>query len=109
MLLDRACRLVGLLINTSRTGRRDEIFVASGIEHVEVVLAQLAAGDEGREELESYASFVQRGADTVGQVTFTFDRDQRLLEVSRGVRMWRVELRTAEHLVRAAGLGGMGC
>jgi len=74
VLIDRVCQLVGLLINTSRACWRDEIFFASGFEHVEVVLARLSSGGGGG-ELESYASFVQRGADAVG--VFTFDGEQR--------------------------------
>ena len=38
MLLDRTCQLVGQLINMSRARRRDEIFMASGIEQVEMAL-----------------------------------------------------------------------
>ena len=53
MLIYRACQLVGLLINTWRARRCDEIFVASGIEHVEVALTRPSSG-EG--ELESYAA-----------------------------------------------------
>ena len=49
------CQLAGLLINTSRARRRDEIFVAGGVEHVGVALTQPSSGEGG---LESYASFV---------------------------------------------------
>ena len=44
MLIYGACQLAGLLINTSRARRRDETFVASGIEHVGVVLTRPSSG-----------------------------------------------------------------
>ena len=38
MLLDRTCQLVGQLINMSRARKRDEFFMASGMEQVEMAL-----------------------------------------------------------------------
>ena len=50
----RVCQLVGGLINTSLECQRDEIFVASKIEHIGVMLAWLLSGGGG--ELESCAA-----------------------------------------------------
>ena len=55
VLIYGACQLAGLLINTSRARRRDETFVANGVEHVGVALTQLSSGGG---ELQSYAPFV---------------------------------------------------
>ena len=104
VLIARACQLTGLLINTSGARRPDEIIAASGIKHVEVAPAWLSGGGEG--ELESFASFGQRGVDAVEKV-FTFDREERLVTAFRGVRMRRMKLKMLAHLVQAP--WGMGC
>ena len=59
VLIDRACQLMGLLINTSGMWRPDEIIATSGIKHVEVAPAWHSSGGEG--ELEIFASFGQHG------------------------------------------------
>ena len=100
MLIDCAYQLVELLI-APHTRRCDKIFVANGIEHIEVALAHPLSGGVG--EPENYASYVLHGADAVGQV-FTF------VAAFRGVRMQRMKRRTLEHLIRAVGVGrSMGC
>jgi acyl transferase domain-containing protein len=101
VLIDRACQLIGLLVNTSPDRRQDEIFVASGIDQVEMVLSNI----RDSVAFESYASFELTGgngtdgATAVGQV-FTFDQDQRLVAVFRSVRMRRMKQRIVEHIVR---------
>jgi hypothetical protein len=101
--LDRACQLIGLLINTSPDRGQDEVFVAAEIEHVEMTLSNL----HDSVSFESYASFELLGghgresATAVGQV-FTFDQHQRLVAVVRGVRMRRVKQRIVELLFRQA-------
>jgi acyl transferase domain-containing protein len=99
-LIDRACQLIGFLINTSPDRGRDEIFVSTEIEHVEMTLSNL----HDSVSFESYASFELSGredATAVGQV-FTFDQQQRLVAVFRGVRMRRMKQHIVEHLVRQA-------
>jgi hypothetical protein len=94
---------MGLLVHTSPDRGRDEIFVAAEVEHVEMALSNL----HDSVSFESCASFELSGvhdresATAVGQV-FTFDQQQRLVAVSRGVRMRRVKQRIVEHLVRRA-------
>jgi hypothetical protein len=101
VLIDRACQLIGLLVNTSPDRRQDEIFVASGIDQVEMVLSNI----QDSVSFESYASFELTGgngtdgATAVGQV-FTFDQDQHLVAAFRSVRMRRMKQRIVEHIVR---------
>ena len=61
MLINWACQLTGLLINTSGMWRPDEIIATSGIKHVEVAPAWRSSGGEG--ELEIFASFGQHGVE----------------------------------------------
>ncbi|KIM72755.1 hypothetical protein PILCRDRAFT_15818 [Piloderma croceum F 1598] len=102
-LIDRACQLIGLLIHTSPDRGRDEIFVSTEIEHVEMTLSNLHDSVSFR----SYASFELSGVHgresttAVGQV-FTFDQQQGLVAVFRGVRMRRMKQCVVEHLVRQA-------
>jgi len=96
ILIDRACQLVGLLINTSPARAQGEIFVAGEIDQVEIALSNL----HDSVSFESYASFkLGDNATAVGQV-FTFDQEQRLVAAFRGVRMRRMKQRMVEHLVR---------
>jgi hypothetical protein len=99
ILIDRACQLIGLLVNTSPDRRQGEIFVANEIDQVEMALSNV----HDSIFFESYASFELVGgteyATAVGQV-FTFDQHQRLVAVFRGFRMRRMKQRTLEHLVQ---------
>jgi hypothetical protein len=101
VLIDRACQLIGLLVNTSPDRGRGEIFVASGIDQVEMAISNL----HDSLTFESYASFElfrsngAGNATAVGQV-FTFDEDQRLVAVFRGIRMRQMKQCVVEHLVR---------
>ena len=101
ILIDRACQLIGLLVNTSPDREQDEIFVASGVDRVEMVLSNV----RDSASFQSYASFeLSRGngsesTTAIGQVC-TFDEEHRLVAVFGGVRMRRMKQRIVEHLVR---------
>jgi hypothetical protein len=103
ILIDRACQIIGLLINLSPDRGRDEIFVACEIDQVEMAFSNV----HNSVSFQSYASFElckgngNESATAVGQV-FTFDQDMRLVAVFRGIRMRRMKKRTVEVLVRRA-------
>ncbi|KIM77611.1 hypothetical protein PILCRDRAFT_11865 [Piloderma croceum F 1598] len=77
--------------------------MSTEIEHVEMTLSNL----HDSVSFESYASFELSGihgresATAVGQV-FTFDQQQRLVAVFRGVRMCQMKQCVVEHLVHQA-------
>jgi hypothetical protein len=99
ILIDRACQIIGLLVNISPARGRDEIFVACEVDQVEMAFSNV----HDSVSFESYASFElsNEGAMAVGQV-FTFDQDMRLVAVFRGIRLRRMKKRILEHLVRRA-------
>lgn len=101
VLIDRACQVIGLLVNTSPARARDEIFVASEIDQMEMAYSKV----RDSKHLESYASFEiftgngSESATAVGQV-FTFDEHQQLVAAFRGIRMRRMKQHTLDILIR---------
>ena len=101
VLIDRACQVIGLLVNTSPARARDEIFVASEIDQMEMAFSKV----RDSKHLESYASFEiftgngSENATAVGQV-FTFDEHQQLVAAFRGIRMRRMKQHTLDILIR---------
>lgn len=103
ILIDRACQLIGLLVNTSPDRAQGKIFVASEIDQVEMVFSNI----RNSASFETYASFElvgdsgTDGVTALGQV-FTFDEDRQLVATFRGVRMRQMKQHIMEHLIHQA-------